>query len=120
MMGGSALKVQGQNISMIRGDNESITVFCCNSDGNPIPFQNGDTVYLTVKSTTCTDKKLFQKVITQFTPDGKAVIAIDPEDTKALAFQTYVYDVQWTKSDGTVTTIIPPSGFIVGGEVTYE
>lgn len=114
------MTVQGRNISMIRGDSESITVSCCDASGNQIPFSAGDTIYFTIKTSTGTDQKLMQKTVTQFTEDGRAVIAILPEDTKNLGFRAYVYDVQWTKADGTVTTIIPPSSFTVGSEVTYE
>ena len=62
---------------------------------------------------------MFQKVITQF-EDGNANIEITPNDTKDIPFKTYVYDIQLNRVDGTVNTIIPPSNFTIGGEVTYE
>jgi len=113
------MKVVGQTISMVRGDSESIVVSCNNADGTQVPFSDGDTVYFTIKVNTETDAKILQKVTTSFS-DGKAVIEINPADTKSLQYNTYVYDVQWTKANGTVTTIIPPSGFAIESEVTYE
>lgn len=113
------MRINGTTISMIRGDSESIIVSCKDSNGNPVPFKEGDTVYFTVKETVNTEVKMLQKVITEF-EDGKAIIDIKPEDTKHFRFQNYVYDIQLTRADGTVTTIIPPSKFKVKGEVTYE
>jgi len=46
-------------------------------------------------------------------------IVIAPEDTTALAFGTYCYDVQITLADGTVDTVIPKNEFVVLEEVTY-
>jgi hypothetical protein len=48
------------------------------------------------------------------------VVEIDPEDTKDLRFGQYVYDVQWTQSNGTIITLVKPSKFIIEHEVTYE
>ncbi len=113
------MRITGNSISMIRGDSESIIVSCKDSNGDPVPFEPGDTVYFTVKETVNTDVKLLQKQVTEF-ENGKAIIEILPEDTKHLRFQSYVYDIQLTKAGGVVTTIIPPSKFRVEGEVTYE
>ncbi len=113
------MRITGTSISMIRGDSESIVVSCRDINGNPVPFEPGDTVYFTVKETVNTDVKLLQKQVTEF-ENGKAIIEILPEDTKHLRFQSYVYDIQLTKAGGVVTTIIPPSKFRVEGEVTYE
>ena len=113
------MTVNGTNLSMTRGDSESITVSCTDGDGEAIDFEVGDIIYLTVKSRTATADIGFQKVITVF-EGGKAVINIDPIDTKSLKFIDYVYDVQWTTSTGTVTTIVKPSTFTIEGEVTYD
>jgi hypothetical protein len=42
--------VEGTTISMIKGDTEAIEVSCRDRKGNPVPFENGDKVYLTVKT----------------------------------------------------------------------
>jgi hypothetical protein len=113
------VRIAGNDIFMIRGDTETILVSCKNSEGEPVPFVPGDTIYFTVKRSTRDEKKVLQKVVTEF-QDGKAVIEIEHEDTKDLEFQTYVYDVQHTSAGGKVTTIIPPSKFVIEGEVTHE
>lgn len=113
------MKVDGKNMSMIRGDSESITVSCSDTNGNLIPLVSGDKIYFTVKEDEYRTEKIFQKIITEFI-DGKAVINIIPTDTKNLKFKTYKYDIQLSQANGTVRTIIPPSNFTVGAEVTYE
>ncbi len=113
------MKIIGTNISMIRGDSESITIFLKDSSGNSLSFEDEDTLFFTVKDNIKTDKITLQKIITTF-QDGKAIIGIDPEDTKGLRFKDYVYDIQLNRADGYVKTIIPPSKFIIEGEVTYD
>ena len=112
--------VDGTNMRMTRGDSETFTVLCKNPDGSPHPFERGDTVYFTVKWSPNADEKLMQKIVTDFGGKGEAVIEITPEDTKALNFGTYKYDVQLTYASGRVTTIIPPSSFRVMEEITDE
>lgn len=109
----------GKNMEMTRGDTEIITVSCL-ANGIDMPLQIGDIVYFTVKETINSSSNAFQVKVTEFTTEGKAEIKIKPENTKNLKFRTYVYDVQITKADGTVTTIITPHEFKIGAEVTNE
>lgn len=104
---------------MIRGDSETITVSCADEYRNKINFAHGDKVYFTVKQSILNEEILIQKIVTEF-QDGDAVINIVPDDTKKLAFKGYVYDIQLNRADGSVTTIIPPSSFVIEGEVTYD
>ena len=108
------------DISMTRGDTQFFTIKIVNEKREKIPFNMGDTVYFTIKTATDTNRKTIQKVITDFNLDGEAEVEILPEDTRLLQFKDYVYDVQYTKSDGQVITIIKPSKFIILPEVTYE
>ncbi len=103
--------INGTKMSMVRGDSESITVRC--SQG----FANGDQIIFTMREDVDSPIAL-QKTVTEF-PGGEAVIAIDHEDTAPLDFGDYVYDVQWTRADGTVTTIVEKSRFTLREEVTY-
>jgi hypothetical protein len=113
------MEIQGYNISMIRGDTETIKISCKDTKGVGVPLEDGDTLYFTVKASVATEKKEMQKVITEFT-EGIAYINITPDDTKSMGFRNHYYDIQLTRADGTVKTIIPPSIFTVKGEVTYE
>jgi len=105
------MTVKGKKLSMVRGDSESITVQCSEL------FGEGDIVTFTVRQSP-EDPIALQKTAREF-PGGEAVIGIDPADTAGLDFGDYVYDIQWTRSDGTVTTIIEPERFTLREEVTY-
>lgn len=113
------MKVNGTNISMIRGDSESITISCTDINNLPVAFVFGDTVYFTVKEKTTNVEKTLQKTVITF-DNGKAVIEITPSDTRDLRCKRYVYDVQLTRADLTVTTLVAPSDFIIEEEVTFE
>lgn len=114
------MKVQGTDLSMIRGDSETITVSCADINNQPIQFNSGDLLYFTVKEKTTVEDKLIQKIVSSFETDGTAIIELSPIDTKNLRFKTYVYDIQWIKLDDSVVTIVPPSKFTILEEVTYE
>lgn len=102
-----------KNLKMTRGDSASISV-------NGLTLVNGDKVYLTVKENTNTSDKKFQKVVTSFTQEGNAVIIIEPSDTKNLNYKTYIYDIQVTKANGSVSTVVKPHEFKIEYEVTFE
>lgn len=72
-----------------------------------------DTVTMTVKKTVLDAAPCVQLIV----PGGE-VLHIKPEDTKAMAFGKYVYDVQLATADGDVYTIIPPTTFDLLKEVT--
>ena len=97
---------------MTRGDSESLTVTCAQ-----IPFTAGDTIYLTLREDAESEIAM-QKVVTDFS-DGAAVIGIDPADTEGMEFGDYVYDIQLTRADGTITTLVPISRWRLTEEVTY-
>lgn len=113
------MRVDGTNLSMIRGDSESITIACFDQSGEPLLFNTGDTIYFTVKLNTSVEAKILQKIITIF-DEGAAIVELLPQDTAALQYRTYKYDVQWVTQAGRVTTIVPPSAFTIGPEVTFE
>ena len=113
------MRINGRDIHMTRGDTErfEVSLYDLVSEIDR-PFFEGDIVYFTVKTSTQTKTKTFQKIVTNF-EDGVAKFTIKPEDTRGLRYHEYVYDVQMIK-EGNVTTIIPPSKFVIEEEVTYE
>ena len=114
------MTLTGTNIAMTRGDTERLTIRCRVKDDNtPVPFAEGDAVYMTVRESVDSAVE-FQKLVTEFGPEGEAEIVIDHEDTEGMAFGDYVYDVQVTRESGVVTTLIKPSKFTLTEEVTYE
>ena len=102
------------NIRMVRGDSEAITVSC-----EQMPFKAGDKVTLTVRKSRMNSLLIMQKDVTDFV-EGKAVIEIEPSDTSHLVFGDYIYDIQMIRADGTVKTIIRPATFTVELEVSYD
>lgn len=114
------LKITGNNnIYLTRGDTLSIVLSIVNGNNQKISLVSGDKIHFTVKTSTNTVDKILQKIITSFV-DGNAIIELSPNDTKDLEYLEYVYDIQLTQSDGNVTTIIEPSLFVIGREVTFE
>lgn len=103
------------NISMTRGDSETITVSCKDR-----PFVEGDVIAFTVRKGVKNQVKNIAKKVTTFDENGKAIIEIKPEDTAGMDFTTYKYDIQLTAEDGTVSTIIKPADFTLTEEVSYE
>lgn len=113
------MKVVGTNITMTRGDSESITVTMTDTNDSFVPFEAGDLLYFTVKETIGTDNIMLQKKVEKF-EEGSALIEILPDDTKDWRPFEYIYDVQLSRGDGTVSTIIKPSAFKVEGDVTRD
>lgn len=105
----------GENMSMTRGDSESIRVKIADH-----PFSEGHTIEMTVRKSAKKEIAL-HKAVTNFEKDGSAIINIKPEDTSLLKFGKYMYDIQWTDPDGNVKTIIKPTAgnFTITEEVTY-
>lgn len=114
------MRIKGNTIYLTRGDSAAITIICFDQDDEIRPFENGDTVYFTVKKSTRTTEKVFQKVITNFNTEGEAIADILPSDTSNIHYGTYFYDIQLTTAGGNKITIIPVSEFVVQEEVTYE
>lgn len=115
------MRVDGTNLSMIRGDSESITISLTDSDQEAVVLTtDDDTIYFTVKLNTSVEAKILQKVITEFDVEGTAIIEINPPDTKELPYKSYKYDIQWVDKDGKVRTIVAPSVFTIEPEVTFE
>lgn len=106
------MDIQGTSMSMTRGDTEHIRVNISGYELEP-----GDYIEFTVRKNIKSPKAMYKK-ITVFN-DNSFVISIEPNDTNGLTFGRYVYDVQLTYSGG-VKTIVKPSTFTIGEEVTYE
>lgn len=101
------------DITFIRGDTVELSISLYDVDGEPYEVQEDDVLLWTVKRNTRTKEKVLQKQVTD-------TIMIEHEDTKELPYGEYVWDLQLTQSDGTVTTVIPPSRLRLLEEVTYE
>lgn len=110
---------QGTGLSMVRGDSECFTVCMKDEAGSLLPMEAGDVLYFTVKQNLYKPAPDLQKAVKEF-PEGKAVVVLRPEDTRPLPPGTYRYDIQLTKADGWVRTLVEPSNFVLKEEVTSE
>ena len=113
------MNVSGTDLTITRGDTGAIRVAVSDAEGEPVPLEDGDMIELTVRERLGASGKLLYKKVTEFV-GGEALITIYPEDTSNLEFRIYVYDVQLTRANGQVKTIVKPSKFVVGNEVTYD
>lgn len=105
---------ENNNVTLTRGDNASIAVALKNPDGSDYTLQSGDVLLFTVKYNCITEDIIIQKDISS---DG--IINLIPSDTNDLLYDVYFYDVQLTRANGDVNTVIPPRDFIVAKEVTF-
>lgn len=94
--------VQGTTITLTRGDTFMALISIIQSDGSPYLPIEGDKVRFAMKSSYTEIKPLLVKDI----PIKTMKLVLNPEDTKALTFGKYVYDIQLTKVTGEVDTFI--------------
>lgn len=81
--------------------------------GGDYQIETDDSIIFTIKKTTMDKTVILQKSAV----DGE--IKIKAEETASLAYGTYCYDVELRKADGTVSTVITPSPFVLCEEVTF-
>lgn len=102
-------------IQLTRGDTARFEVSITNDISNSkYELADDDILRFTVKKTVNDKDYLIQKEIT-----GSNMIHINPADTEALAYGSYIYDVELTTKGGDVYTIIPPTKFTLLKEVTW-
>lgn len=102
-------------IRLTRGDTARLTVPITNEMDNSIyEMDPNDTLAFTIKKNVKSDTSLVQKICI-----GSNTFHIAPIDTEELSFGKYVYDVQLTKNNGDVYTVIEPKTFEILPEVTY-
>lgn len=102
-------------IRLTRGDTARLTVSVVNDiNGQPYEIASTDILYLTVRKKVKDPNYCFQKKLI-----GSNLFHIEPEDTEELDFGNYVYDVQLTRENGDIYTVIEPTRFEVMTEVTY-
>lgn len=111
--------VKGTNLHITRGDTEGIIVRVIDEAGEDVSLGSGDVVEFTVRRSASHPEKMIHKVINTF-ENGEALITLYPEDTDDLPFGNCTYDIQLTRANGDVKTIVKPSKFVIGTEVSYD
>lgn len=108
-------------ISLTRGDSAEIVLTIRNRLTETI-FLPGpdDQITFTVKRKLSDEKPVIEKHLDSgiLRRENNCVLILIPEDTTQLLFGTYWYDVELVLDSGYTDTIIPPSPFIITGEVT--
>ena len=104
--------ISGTDISLTRGDSLILNFSIKKNEEDYTPVQ-GDVVRFALKHTIPDDAPL----ILRTADTTNMTITLNPEDTKDLAFGTYVYDIELTTVDGYVDTFIGPSRFKITEEV---
>lgn len=115
-----ASKIEGTTITMTRGDTLRARV-SIERDGEAYVPAEGDAVRFAMKRAAMNAKRSAYKdaeprLLKQI-PVGTMLLELAPEDTKALGFGTYAYDIEITFADGTVDTFLPEGVLILTPEV---
>ncbi len=90
-----------QNITLTRGDTGIFKISLQDQNGQPYIPQEGDSLRFALGKDYGKDALLVKSI-----PMDTCVLELEPEDTKNLEFKKYKYDIQFTSSDGKVSTII--------------
>ena len=109
------LQITSNEVSLTRGDSADLQVIIYDLEGNVYELQTGDILTFTMKYNCVTEDIIIQKDIT-----SGSTIHIQPTDTNELAYGSYWFDVQLTKADSKVYTVIDPHKFNITKEVTFD
>lgn len=108
-------------ISITRGDSAQITLTIRDRvTGRPFVPGTDDRLTFTVKRAVTDKEVLITKTLDNgiIRQESDCLLLLLPEDTARLPFGTYRHDVELVLVSGYTDTVIPPSPFIVTGEVT--
>ena len=113
--------ISGTTIKLTRGDTLNVKVDIL-QDGSPYTPQEGDEIRFALKHNRIkADKTGYtddEPLILKDIPIDTMILTLDPEDTKQLPFDTYVYDIEITfAADNAVDTFIEKARFILSEEV---
>ena len=116
-----ASDIKGTTISLTRGDSLTVKIDLYNSACEPYVPQSGDSIRFALKHPDMkydkTDYKDPEPLIIKTIPTDTLLLNLNPEDTKSLAFGTYVYDIEMTFANGRVDTFVHDSKFVLTPEV---
>lgn len=109
------LKINGNKISLTRGDSAYITL-TINTENGVYELNEGDEVRVQVRDAPNIGELLFDGNIEIV--DGEIVWHIYPHQTSELDVDSYFWDAQLETSNGDIFTFIPSSPFKLTDEVT--
>lgn len=94
--------INGNNITLTKGDTLRLTVGITNSDGTAYTPAEGDVIRFAAKRNYNDGTVVIRKTI----PNDTLLLHLAPSDTKTLPVREYVYDIQLTYANGDVDTFI--------------
>ena len=106
-------EVKGTTITLTRGDTGAVMFEILAADGGAYTPREGDRVRFAAKKSVTDEAPCILKGI----PTDTMTLTLEPEDTKALEPDAYVYDVQITFAGGEVATFVPKSRLNIAEEV---
>lgn len=113
-------KLDGNTIYLTRGDSLFLQVSMTRNGEQYTPVA-GDSIRFALKRNVLNPNQSdfvdTTPIILKSIPYDTLMLQLDPSDTSALPFGTYVYDIEITFSDGRVDTFITDSKFIITREV---
>ena len=110
-------------ISITRGDSAEIRMSIRDRvTGKPFIPGPDDRLTFTVKQELSDEAPVVVKTLDNgiVRREQECLLLLVPEDTARLPFGAYWYDVELVLASGYTDTVIPPSPFLVTGEVTVH
>lgn len=115
-----SVRVIGNEITLTRGDTLRVRV-SIKLDGDDYSPVDGDLIHFYLKHDQLNAKKTAYKdptpLIEKIVPIETMLLNLAPDDTKALEFGEYVYDLEITFANGVVDTFINNEKFTLVPEV---
>lgn len=102
----------GTSLSIPQGDSGSILLKKEDPAGDPLNFEAGEIIRFGVKKT-MTSPYLIFKEQTVMNPMTSVEIVLLPEDTQTMETTIYKYDIEITKPNGDVDTVVRAKPFAV-------
>ena len=110
-------EIKNNTIIMTQGDTLIVRIAIQNVDGTAYTPIEGDSLRFAMKKNYSDPQPIIIKTI----PTDTMELVLDPADTKGLqagaANGRYKYDIELTRADGSVNTVIPRSDIVILEEV---
>lgn len=104
---------QTNEITLTRGDTLRVKFVAKSKDGTPYVYKTGDRLDFFAKKENATgDAEIMEEIDT-----ATGELVLSAEKTKAMKANKYVYDIQLTKANGDVDTIINMASITIKNEV---
>ena len=107
------LKVDGNRITVTRGDTLSLEITLTNPDGTPYEYESGDTIRFAISEGYESDIN-YHLIYEQSFSAETLTFSMPAEETKKLRYKTYNYDIELTHADGSVDTVISSQISVIG------